>query len=83
LGKLEGKGPQRRPKYRWVANIRMDLLEIGWGGVHLISLAQYKDKLRVLVNVVMNLGVPQNAENFSSGCTTSGLLCSAQLLRVS
>jgi hypothetical protein len=58
----------------------MNLLEIGWGGVHWIGLAQYKDKWRVVVNAVMNLGVPQNAENFSSGCTTSGLLCRVSML---
>jgi hypothetical protein len=31
--KPEGKRPLGRPRCRWVYNIRMDLLEIGWGGV--------------------------------------------------
>jgi hypothetical protein len=41
-----------------VDNIKMDLSEIGWGGVDWIGLAQDKDKWRALVNVVMNLLVP-------------------------
>jgi hypothetical protein len=36
----------------------MDLLEIGWGGVDWIGLAQDRVKLRALVNAVMNLRVP-------------------------
>jgi hypothetical protein len=36
----------------------MDLLEIGWGGVNWIGLAQDKDKWRAVVNAVMNLWVP-------------------------
>jgi hypothetical protein len=42
----------------WVDNIKMDLLEIGWGGVDWIGLAQDRDKWRALMNVVMNLQVP-------------------------
>jgi hypothetical protein len=30
VGKPEGKRPLRRPRRRWVDNIKMDLLEIGW-----------------------------------------------------
>jgi hypothetical protein len=44
VGKPEGKGPLRRPTRRWVDNIEMDLLEIGWGGVDWIGLAQDRDK---------------------------------------
>jgi hypothetical protein len=36
----------------------MDLLEIGWGGVDWIGLAQGRDRWRALVNAVMNLRVP-------------------------
>jgi hypothetical protein len=46
------------PKRRWVDNIKMYLLEIGWGGVDWIGLAQDRDKWRALVNEVMNLRVP-------------------------
>jgi hypothetical protein len=41
-----------------VDNIKIDLLEIGWGGVDWIGLAQDRDKWRVLVIAVMNLQVP-------------------------
>jgi hypothetical protein len=57
-GKPEGKGPLGRLIRRWFDNIKMDLLEIVWGGVNWIALAQDKDKWRALVNVVMNLRVP-------------------------
>jgi hypothetical protein len=55
---LVGKGPLVRPRPRWVANIKMGLGEIGWGGVDWISLAQDRNKLCALVNVVMKLWVP-------------------------
>jgi hypothetical protein len=55
VGKPEGKRPLGRPRHRWVDNIKMDLLEIGRGGVDWIGLAQDGDKCRALVNEVMNL----------------------------
>jgi hypothetical protein len=58
VGKPEGKRPLGRPRHRWMDNIRMDLLEIGWGGVDWIGLAQDRDKWIALVNAVMNLWVP-------------------------
>jgi hypothetical protein len=41
-----------------VDNIKMNLGEIGWGGVDWIDLAQDRDKWGALVNAVMNLWVP-------------------------
>jgi hypothetical protein len=38
-----------------VDNIKMDLREIGWDGVHWVDLAQDRDHWRALVNTVMNL----------------------------
>jgi hypothetical protein len=58
VGKPEGKRPLGSPRRRWVDNIKIDLLEIGWGGVDWIGLAQDRDKSRAVVNVVMNLRVP-------------------------
>jgi hypothetical protein len=58
VGKLEGKRPLRRPRRRWVDNIKMDLREIGWDGMNWIDLAQDRDQWRALVNKVMNLRVP-------------------------
>jgi hypothetical protein len=61
----------------------MYLLEIVWGGVDWIGLAQDRDKWKALVNPVMNLRVPQNAGKLSSGYTIGGLSSSAQFHRVS
>jgi hypothetical protein len=54
----EGKRLLGRPRHRWVDNIKMDLLDIGWGGVDWIGLSEDRDKWRALVNAVMNLWVP-------------------------
>jgi hypothetical protein len=58
VGKPEGKRSLGRPRRRWVDNIRMDLVEVGWGDVDWIGLAQARDRWRALVNSVLNLGVP-------------------------
>jgi hypothetical protein len=58
VGKPEGKRPLGRSKHRLVGNIKMDLREIGWGGMDWIHLAQDRDQWRDLVNMVMNLWVP-------------------------
>jgi hypothetical protein len=39
-------------------NIKIDLVETGWGGVGCIGLAQDRYRCRVLVNAVMNLWAP-------------------------
>jgi hypothetical protein len=57
VGKPEGRRPLGRPRRRWEDGIRMDLVEIGWGGVEWIHLAQGRDRWRALVNAVMNLRV--------------------------
>jgi hypothetical protein len=41
-----------------VGNIKMDVGEIGCGGVDWIGLTQDKDKWRAVVNSVLNLQVP-------------------------
>jgi hypothetical protein len=51
VGKPEGKRPLGRPRRRWVDNIRLDLGEVGWGGVDWIG------EWRALVNSVLNLRV--------------------------
>jgi hypothetical protein len=56
--KPEGKRPLGRPRRRWVDNIRMDLVEVGWDDVDLIGLAQGRDRWGVLVKSVLNLRVP-------------------------
>jgi hypothetical protein len=57
VGKIEGKRPLGRPRRRWEDGIKMDVREIGWGGVEWIHLAQDRDRWRAVVNAVMNLRV--------------------------
>ena len=58
VGKREGKRPLGRPRPRWEENIKMDLQEVGCGGMDWIDPAQDRDRWRALVNAVMNLRVP-------------------------
>jgi len=58
VGKSEEKRPLGRPRLRWEDNIKMDLQEVGVGGMDCIELAQDRDRWRALVNAVMNLWVP-------------------------
>jgi hypothetical protein len=59
VGKPEGKRPLgKKTTRRWEDNIKMDLREIGWGGMDWIDLAQDRDQWRALVIKVMNLWVP-------------------------
>jgi hypothetical protein len=45
----------RRPRRRWVDNIRMDLGEVGCGDVDWIGLAQDRNRWRAAVNSLLNL----------------------------
>ena len=56
--KPEGKKPLGRIRRRWEDNIKMDLQEVGFGGMDWIELAQDRNRWRALVNAVMNLRVP-------------------------
>jgi hypothetical protein len=58
VGKPQERRPLGRPRRRWVDNISMDLVEVGWGDVDWIGPAQNRDKWRALVNSVLNLRVP-------------------------
>jgi hypothetical protein len=53
----EGKRPLGRPRRRWEDGIRMDLGEIGMGGVDWIQLSQDRDRWQAVVSAVMNLRV--------------------------
>jgi hypothetical protein len=57
VGNPEGKKPLGRPRRRWEDEIRIDLREIGLGGVDWIRLAQDRDWWRAVVSAAMNLRV--------------------------
>jgi len=57
VGKPAVKRPLGRPRRRWEDNIKMDLKEVGCGGVDWFDLAQDRDRWRDLMNAVMNLRV--------------------------
>jgi hypothetical protein len=43
VGKPEGNRPVVRPRYKWVDNIKIELSEIGWGGMEWIDVAEDRD----------------------------------------
>ena len=63
MGKPDGKRPLGRSRHRWEDNIKMDLQEVGCGGMDWIGVVQDRDRWWALVNAVMNLQVPENAGN--------------------
>jgi hypothetical protein len=58
IGKPEGKRPLTRQRRWWMDHIKMDVREIGWGGMDWIGVAQDREQWRALVNTVLNLWVP-------------------------
>jgi hypothetical protein len=58
VGRPEGRRPLGRPRCRWEDNIKMDLQEVGWGGMDWIDMAQDRDRWQAVVNAVMNVRVP-------------------------
>jgi hypothetical protein len=81
VGKPEGKKPLARPRLWWMNNMKMDLVAIVWVAVNWTGLAQDRSKWRALVNAVMNLRVPLNTGNLSSGYTSGGPSSSAEVHR--
>jgi len=57
VGRPERKRPPGRPRHRWEDNNKMDLQEVGCGGMDWIELAQERNRWRAIVNAVMNLRV--------------------------
>ena len=57
-GKPEGKRPVGRPRHGWEDNIKMDLQEVGCGGIDWIDLIQDRDRWRALVGTVRDFRVP-------------------------
>jgi len=57
VGKPEGKRPLRRPRHRRYDNIKMDLQEVGCGGMDWIEQARGRERGRAPVSAVMNFRV--------------------------
>jgi hypothetical protein len=55
VGKRKGKRPLGRPRHRWEDNIKIDLQEVGCGGMDWI---EDRDMWQALVNAVINFWVP-------------------------
>jgi hypothetical protein len=50
VGKPEGKRPLGILRHRWADNFKIDLQEMGYGGVDCIELGQDRDSWRARVN---------------------------------
>jgi hypothetical protein len=57
-GETREEEPLARPGGRWEYNIKIDVQEVGWGGMDGLDLAQDRDRWGAVVNVVLNLRVP-------------------------
>jgi len=65
VGKNERQRPLGRPRHRWEDSIKMDLQEVGCGGMDWIELAQERDMWRALVNAVVIFGFHKMGEFLS------------------
>jgi hypothetical protein len=64
VGKPEGNRPAGRLRCRWEDNIRMDLVEVEWGDMDWIGLAQDRERWRALANSALNLRVHKMLGNY-------------------
>jgi hypothetical protein len=48
VGKPNGKRPLGRPRLRWDDNIKMDLQEVGYGGMNWTEVALDRDRWRAV-----------------------------------
>jgi hypothetical protein len=55
VGEPEGKRPLGRPRSRWKYNIKMDLQQVGCGGLDWNDLARDKDSSQALLNAVLSI----------------------------
>jgi hypothetical protein len=64
IGKPERKRPLGRPWRRWEYNIKIYDKRVGFEDVDWIYMAQDRDRLRSVVNPVINIRVPKVAGIF-------------------
>ena len=58
VGKPKEKRPLEIPRRRWEDNIKMNLQEVGCGGMDWIELARVRGRWLALVNAAMTLRFP-------------------------
>ena len=58
VGSAEENRPFGRTRLRWKDDIKIDLQEVGGGGMDWIDLAWERNRWLALVNAVINLRVP-------------------------
>jgi hypothetical protein len=68
MEKPEGKRRLGRSRHRWADNIKMNIGEVGRGGMNWTVLAPDRGAWRAVVNMVMNLWIPQNVGKLLSSC---------------
>jgi hypothetical protein len=56
MGRPEGKRPLKRRRRRWDDTIKLNLKDVGWGGMDWIDLTEGRNWRLVLVKVVMTFG---------------------------
>jgi len=66
VGRPEGMKPLGRSWHRWEDNSKMDLQEVGWGGMDWMKPVQGRDRWLALVNVAMSRQVSLVEGNFTS-----------------
>jgi hypothetical protein len=64
VGKPNKNIPLGRPRSRWENNIKTNLKKVGWGKWIGLLWLRIRDRWRALVNMVMELQIPQTAGNF-------------------
>jgi hypothetical protein len=70
-GKVKGNRPLARPG-RWWQNVKLEIKETGFDELDWINVAQNMNKWQGVLNMIMNLRVPQNAGTvFTSSWTRS------------
>jgi hypothetical protein len=65
---LQGTRAFGRPRRRWKDNVKTNLREIGWGGMDWIDMDHDGNRWKALVNMVMNLWVPEDVGKFLNSC---------------
>jgi len=63
VGRPEGKRRLGKPGRKWKDNIKMYLLEMGWGGMDWIDFAEDRENWWTLVNALMNFNIARDRSN--------------------